>query len=544
MRAAQLSQVPRTDGGLSAARHSAGRTVARPWAALTIAFIAFFLACSAWSLATPISGGPDESGHIMKAAASARGMWTGTATVNPGIEQFVLPANVSDVGGERTCFAFNAERSAACAPSLSDAPAADVVVETGVGSYNPLYYVLVGWPSLFLSGEIAVYGMRIASSVLTALFLTGTLWAVRRISAAPYAAGGLLVAFTPMVYFLGGVINPNGVEAAGTAAFVACLWLALSSRRAPLAAIAGVAASAALVANLRATSPLYLALAAIAVITAVGWPHAVAFIRRRAVIVMAVPALAVAGLGAFWTLGIGLNAGFIPSSGAERDDPATAFLTTLGNSLDYARQFIATFGWLDTQVPGWIHAVWLLLIGVTIAGALLVVRGRRMAAVLISLATLVLLPAIIQAPTAADYGYIWQGRYSLPLFATLIIVATLATATTVRRTPHRLGLWALVAGTVALTVAHIAAFLYVLRRYVVGVDGSFLNALVTPEWYPPLGWLPSVVLCLLGALGVALAVMAPTVTQLFEGQSVPRHASRRQGARSTEAPTATPERTP
>lgn len=92
------------------------------WGFLAVAFAAFLASGSGWALATPISGGSDESGYIMKAVASARGMWTGVPMVEQGIEQF--PANIADVGGARTCFAFRAEESAACAPSLSDAPVA------------------------------------------------------------------------------------------------------------------------------------------------------------------------------------------------------------------------------------------------------------------------------------------------------------------------------------------------------------------------------------------------------------------------------------
>ena len=55
--------------------------------------------------------------------------------------------------------------SAGCAPELRRA-AAQTWFNTWVGTYNPVYYYLVGWPSLLFEGNTGVYAMRIASSLL------------------------------------------------------------------------------------------------------------------------------------------------------------------------------------------------------------------------------------------------------------------------------------------------------------------------------------------------------------------------------------------
>jgi hypothetical protein len=473
------------------------------------AFLGFLLSCFAWSLATPISGGPDEVAHITKAAASARGMWTGAESANPGIEHFVLPADVSDVGGELTCFAFHAELSAACAPTLDDAPSTAMVVESGVGSYNPLYYVLVGWPTLFLSGEPAIYAVRLMSSLLTATCLTLAFWSVRRVTHSPYPAGALLISVTPMVYFLGGVVNPNGLETSAIAAFVALLWLALSRADAPRTAIVALAATAAVVSNLRATSPLYLAIAVVVVATAVGWPQAVALLRRRSVRVIAIPALVVALLGVVWTLWIGLRSGFIPSSNVERDDPVTAFFVTISKSVGYGREIIGVFGWLDTLMPDWIYALWVAIVGLVLIVSLVFTRGRHLLAIALGVAALALVPALVQAPTTAEYGYIWQGRYSLPLYVTVLIVAGLCLAQTMHARADRAAHRVLIVTTVAVTIAQAAAFFVALRRYVVGLDGAFAQMLGSAEWEPPTGWPASMLLFLIGIAAVAAVVALP-----------------------------------
>jgi uncharacterized membrane protein len=501
----------------------------RFWLVQAATLVALFLMCAAWSFATPISSGPDESGHIMKAAASVRGMWTGTPTNRAGIETFVLPGNVADVGEPMTCTAFHPERSAACAPSLNNATSDNVAVQTGVGSYNPLYYLLVGWPSLFLSGESAVYGMRLVSAFLSASLLTLTFWGASALTAGSrYPQAAALVAFTPMVYFLGGVINPNGLESAGVAAFVVLLWLVLQRPDSSRAALVGLAATVALVANLRATSPLYLLLATLAVFTAVGWPGAIRAFGRVRVLAAAIPALVVAALGAVWTLRVGLPAGFIPSKGRERDDPITAFFTTLDKSTDYGRELVGVFGWLDTQMPEWIYAVWTALVGVVVLSGLALARRKHLAAIIISLAALALVPALVQAPTVAEFGYIWQGRYSLPLFVTLLLVAGVAVAFSVddstaavtepgraadaasrfRDSVHsRAARRSLVMVAVLVTTVQMAAFVLTLHRYVVGDDADLARMFDAPEWVPPGGIATPLAMFAVGAVLLATVLL-------------------------------------
>jgi hypothetical protein len=437
----------------------------------------------------------------MKAAASARGIWTGTPTDRGGIETFVLPANVADVGGPMTCTAFRADLSAACAPSLDSAPSTDVTVETGVGSYNPVYYVLVGWPSLLLSGEPAIYGMRLVSALLTTSLVTLTFWGARVLTGGSrYVQAAVLVALTPMVYFLGGVLNPNGLETTGVAAFVVLLWLVLARPNPPRLAIVGLAMTTALVANLRATSPLYLLLAALAVITAVGWPHAFKAFRNTRVIVAAAMAVLFVVLGAVWTILVGLRAGFIPSSGDERDDYWTAFSTTMGRTINYGREFVGVFGWLDTPMPDWTYALWVALIGVAVLGALIVASGKRVAAIAVSLLSLAFVPALVQSPSAADYGYIWQGRYSLPLFVTLILVAGIAVALTINGAGVWAGRRAFLVVSVGVTAAQVAGFMAALHRYVVGVNVDFGRMFDAPQWSPPTGLLPTITMFVVGAI--------------------------------------------
>jgi hypothetical protein len=117
-----------------------------------------------------------------------------------------------------TCFAFHSDVSAACSAPMPGDPADIVDAPTSAGLYNPVYYVLVGWPTLLVGDDSGIFMMRALGAVLTSLFLAFTVmiaYGTRR-NAIPLA--GLAVALPPMLLFLGGSVNPNAVEITGTLA--------------------------------------------------------------------------------------------------------------------------------------------------------------------------------------------------------------------------------------------------------------------------------------------------------------------------------------
>jgi hypothetical protein len=285
------------------------------------------------------------------------------------------------------------------------------------------------------------------------------------------------------------------------------LWLVLSQPTTSLPAIVGLAAVTAVVANLRSTSPLYLLLAALAVVTAVGWPTALSALRRGPTLVAAGVALAAAALGALWTLNVALPAGFIPSAGSSRDDAVTAFGTTFGKSTDYGRELVGVFGWLDTPLPEWIYALWAAMVGAVLVGGLALAGRGRLAAIGISLASLALVPSLVQAPSAAEYGYIWQGRYSLPLFVTVIIVAGVGVALTINGAGARAARRVLVILAVSAGVAQCTAFVAALYRYTVGDEADFWKMFEDPQWLPPGNLTIPMLMCAAGAVGLCAVVL-------------------------------------
>ena len=98
------------------------------------------------------------------------------------------------------------------------------VVRTQEGQYPPLYYAMVGWPSLFsLSPDGMVLAMRMVAVLVCGALLASGLASAVGGSMGPAAVAGAVAALTPTVFFMIGAVNPSGLELA--AAF--CLWLSM-----------------------------------------------------------------------------------------------------------------------------------------------------------------------------------------------------------------------------------------------------------------------------------------------------------------------------
>ena len=201
-----------------------------------LAFLAFLALALSWSLGTPLLSAADEPEQSVKAAAVVRGEfsgpvrvwnfadWQSTYTTPDYLEvEYRLPRSLVRALAEHdpACYAFSLQRTAACtvrANAHRIAEAGDIA--TTHMNYSPLYYALVGWPSLLLHGDAALYGMRVASALITAALLAAAFTTSARRGKA--AAAGVLAAATPAVIYFGAVVNPSGLE-------ISCALLAWAS---------------------------------------------------------------------------------------------------------------------------------------------------------------------------------------------------------------------------------------------------------------------------------------------------------------------------
>ncbi len=463
-------------------------------------------------MATPIGAGPDEPAHIIKAGAVVRGQLIGTGT---GGGRVVVPSHLVATQA-RTCFAFQADVTGDCADTVDHGSAIAATGNTTAGLYNPLYYAAVALPSLVLDGDAAIYGMRIASALLTWLFAGAAAFCLRALRGGSWIAIGGLTAATPVLVFLGGMVNPNALEVTATvAAFSAVLALVSSTDPAPVRTLASIGAvSAAVAVNARGLSPVWLLVALAVPLLLLDRERLRALFRRPAVIVMiAVIGIATA-LAVAWTLG---TASLVAGLTASPDTPAypgvgssplRGLVDVLLNTFTYGTQMVGTVGWLDTPAPGLVLFVWGGLTAVLLACVVLLVRGRRLVVALSLIGAFVLLPAVIQAAYVHDGGYIWQGRYALPLFACAMVGSAAMVGDRLGDRYSAVMHPAVTLVAVAWATAQLMTLATSMRRYAVGLDGSWIGLLAHPRWQPPGGtvtWLIAAAVVLIAATVLVLS---------------------------------------
>ncbi len=499
-------------GTVAPAATQAPRRRSIPLKPFFVAWAVLFALTTAWVFATPPSASPDEPAHIVRAASVVRGELVGTPS--PAGHIVTVPRYIAESHAV-TCFAFNPTVTANCAYTPSADPWESVEAPTTAGLYNPLYYAVVGLPSLVFHDASGIYAMRILSGLLTTLFaaLAFAIVATMRNRRVPLLA--FAVAVTPMLLFLGGSVNPSALEATATlAVFCGMLAITLSPDASRLTGRAVVVMAGAVVAvNARGLSPLWVALALVVPLLLLADRDAlVALLKRRAVIVLIAVVAAGTIAAGLWTVGTNSLANAIehpdqalsfPGIGAS---PLVGFQKVFIGTVGYSQGLVGLFGWLDTPAPDVVLYLWGLAIGAIVVGAVVVLRRRRLLVAWLLVAAFLLCPALVQAAYIHGGGMIWQGRYNLPLFLCLIVgLAALLGETAFVRAPYA---WRRIAVIVAVGAAgaQFWAFESTLRRYAVGSNGSMRTYLFGQSaWTPPGGtWLWLALFAVLLVLAAAL----------------------------------------
>ena len=478
-------------GAVASSRRS--RAVLR-WAALGITLAALQ---AIWSVTIPPMASPDEPSHVIHAAAVVRGQWSGelgpvptTPTGQGGGTIVHLPSDYLGVTWLPDCFAHRSNQPASCQQPVAGPDGTTVAVETSAGQYPPLYYLLVGWPSLFLNAVPAMYAMRLVSGILTSALLVWGLYRLRTVTPRAAWTWAAIAALTPMTLFVGAMVNPQALEIASAFAFwAACLSLVRTPDRPRTAVVVQAAVTGALLVNTRTSGPVWaLTIVVVALVLAPRGRWRLLW-RLRSIRWALAVALA-AGLAATaWVVTHGAIA-----SGAHLypifASPLRAGWFELAQTSLHLHQMIGNFGWLDAPSPALTVLVWNAVVGALLMVATAVAVRRDRAALLLAAVVVVAMPVALQIPTAVETGLIWQGRYTLPAAVGVPMVAAIALGTApavLEEVVRRMVRWAAVP---SIAVAHVAAYAWGLRRYAVGLDGRFLT--LSPDWSSPLGYLSAV----------------------------------------------------
>ncbi len=438
----------------------------RAW---SIWFVAFVLIGAGWALVTPVDQYPDEIDHVYRAVSVARGevfphigaYWGGTGAITNvpiGVWQSVYRGPCRGLLTTTRC-------------STASAPAGEITVVSSEGRNFPLYYALVGWPSLLAPGRAGWYFMRLASAVWCAMALATGALVIMSMSRRPLvAAGAMLVGLTPLALDLSGSINPSGLEAASALCFWAVL-LALIQRNSALSrrllVTLGLISGGVLV-TCRSLGWLWAALAILLSLASVESAGRRWFLRSGAARVLLAGMAAAAGVAELWSVTFHSYQVFrinAPPAGL-----AAAARSSLEATTKLLRETLAYLGWLTIPPPAVAEVCWILAAAAVIVIGVL--SGRRPGLLTVAGAALVVaVPFVILTFAFAHPAIgIWQGRYTLPLAIGAALPAV-ASARGQQRRGHQTTAALLASGAIVLVVwAQVAVYLGAWARFAAQVQ--------------------------------------------------------------------------
>jgi len=462
-----------------------------------------------WAVAMPLFTSPDEPAHLFKAYASAHGELVGDAVegFSPNIRLFDLPAELYVTN--LNCYFGKPDVPASCATEPDGLPMSSAAV------YPPFWYAAVGIPPRVVQHDTSQRTYRMVAAALCAAAIAAA-FAVARRSRAGHLTPLLLIGLTPMTMFLAGTVNPNAFEIA-LFVFLWTLCLHLDHPRAH-SAVGGVLVGGALAVVLlsRFAAVIWAVVGVLVLCALLGTQGIRRFVNRRflgAAAACIAPALA---LLAWWTSYARVQVD--EAVGATSMSVADILTTTARRLPELAQQMIGVLGWLDTDLPWIVYALFgvftlAIVVGVVRSGD----RRLQLAAGVVAVA-LVATPLAINAFAGSRAGLIWQGRYSLPLFAALGPIGMLAwhrvitgspAAPTIPAAPtmpaapisatrrDRIATLLRWGACFVFAVAEVAGFWQALRRFTVGAHGTWW---LTGE----LPWRPAVAPMLLIAANIVL----------------------------------------
>ncbi|MBX6372403.1 MAG: DUF2142 domain-containing protein, partial [Acidothermus sp.] len=426
---------------------------------------------------------PDEPAHAIKAAANARGEFRGTPHYTDQVPfvGFKVPATL--LQGNPACVAFKPAESAACLPLWTTKPGTGEGL-TYVGGYPPIYYVLVGVPSLLTTSPTMLLWMRLVSAALSALFLSVAFIMASRVRHARWTVLGVATAASPIVMFLAGMVNPNGFEISAAIALWCCLLaLVTSPRERPnRSTVIWTTITAAVFVQVRSLSLLWAAVIGLTILALAGWSRSSALLSRRDVRIGLIAFGMCAEFVVLWILMMG---GLEVQDSLRYVDPTASnfevLRTALRNSLEI-KQMIGILGWLDTYLPPWCYVAWETILIALAIGVLLRRDLRTIAVVLALAAAVIAIPTLLIYAKAREHGILGQGRDFLPIAVGVPILGAYAIA---RRNQFRALIStaaALIGGTIA--AVQLAGFVQALHRYRTGVNAPILT--YDAPWRPPI----------------------------------------------------------
>jgi hypothetical protein len=449
-----------------------------------------------WVLAVPPFRGVDEWDHAYRASAVAHGQWVTPPTAATRGTGAIVRAQPDIVEAARAeCERLDYTGDAECVGQPTEEY---VEIASGAGRYHPVFYAVVGLPTLVLDGATALYGMRLVALLLCLLVLAAAFKAAREWDE-PLVAITVLCGLTPMVLYSTSIVAPNGLEmAAGLALWAALGALAQTNDRSGTRFhVATAVVAAALLITLRSLGPLWaLMILCTALLAWPGLGRRIWGVVRSPSGIAAVAFLAAVSIGSLaWiliqdSLVIGREDTGAPIPFDEKVEIAARRIP------QWILQWIGAFPYRAQPAPAVVYVIYLLLLGWMLVVALRYGNRRYRVAIAAGLALSLLIPFVITVATLDAYGTSWQGRYGLPYLLGLPLLFGVILAGQLNGRGRRAFL---IATVPLLAVGHAASVVGVLNRERNDSPQSGTDAWMLMP--------PTAVLAVLVVFGVCLALV-------------------------------------
>ena len=479
--------------------------------------IALTLLLGAWVMATRPFFGPDEAFHYLRALTITNGRILGP--------KYSYPPTANIPHAQRV-FA-NHDTRTVLVPSRLSPPILGCVdgkpdltgscrEATATGDYYPpAYFAPAAALAVAKDVDSALWLARGASAAVCLAFLL--LSVLLLAGDTGWSLLGLLATVTPMVLFVGSVINPSGLELAASLALAAsALRLAREPTAAPGWVWAALAVSGTVAILSWQTGPLFAIadlLVAAGLLGREGWR----VLRTGNARYLSWCAFVLGGATA-------LHVVYSRISGvAHSTFSVTPFFHSLRIGFDQLgrllREGVGEFGLLNVPLPYGTYWIWWLLVLALVGGALWV--GDRAQRLILAgvIALAVVFPVLAYAWSYRLSGFGIQGRQVLPVLMLVPLVAGEVIYRHVRMVPGRVRTrWLLGAAVVVIGLFQLFAW-WIDARYWAGRPNAFWF-LGHPAWQPPGGWWPWLAMAVLGTGALlALAVRVATVGDRGQPQS-------------------------
>jgi hypothetical protein len=503
-----------------------------PWRVAVAVAVPYLFLMISWALSNPPGAAPDEPSHLTKALGVAH-LDIGTqyrpdrlprsrvALRNVSISRVVtIPANLDPEGYD--CTAQHPKGTANCQPDSAarGQRLGQVKAVTAVGSYLPVWYLPMGLAASAAGNPAQAFRAARAICVTEAvlLLLLGVQHLARWLG--QQALLGVFVGLTPTAIFASSMVSTSGVEIFGSFALASFAIVAIrrpESIFSPGSQLLFTFSSLALILSRQLGIVTWSALV-LFVLIRLGWRFWRSGIRH---------------LGGFGIASLVIVAGAIcfdiywerafdhPAlTGSAFDVKGNAAFATQAWSI--LETGIARFGWLDTQPPRWSVFMWMVvavtLIGVAVLLGSLVDRWSLTAWLVATVLVAYVVYVTVFYPIQAGL----QGRHVLPFFLLCPLLSGVVVAELLTGELGGAGrrLFTIVAATASIFQA--VSLYWNARRYAVGVDGP-LWFLGSSEWRPAFGWIPWLILGVIGSIGVgyvAFSCRPPRMDAIPQPQTV------------------------